>query len=160
MESTVSKIVATIVQQKLFGANRIQWENSPSLYNPGTLQWDPVRSIRLKYAKSWWADSPHRLEDLKSLSDYFPESDTLDPRQIHLVLVTDKLFPFKHRRNVSSLLTAPRLPLVSYLYETGINLKFFLVRGTPGSGKTYLCRLLYDHIMAEDPEARLTLLTF
>ncbi|KAJ7709681.1 hypothetical protein B0H17DRAFT_1190862 [Mycena rosella] len=70
------------------------------------------------------------------------------------------VFSLKHRRNVSSSLTAPRPPLVSYLYETGINFKFFLVRGTPGSGKTYLCRLLYDYIMAEDPEARLTLLTF
>ncbi|KAJ7262758.1 hypothetical protein B0H12DRAFT_1104331 [Mycena haematopus] len=53
----------------------------------------------------------------------------------------------------------PRTRLVEFLYNVGPNQKVFLVKGTPGSGKTTLCGQLHDYILTKDTSARVTVIS-
>ncbi|KAJ7293189.1 hypothetical protein C8J57DRAFT_18719 [Mycena rebaudengoi] len=109
----------------------------------------------MKNARAWWRNNPHQPDDFTPLKDYM--TDNFDPDGIHLIVGTKTLFSMK---TIPLSMTAPRSDVVSYLYRIGIDLKFFLIRGTPGSGKTTLCSLLYNYILMEEPDSRLTLISF
>ncbi|KAF7377658.1 hypothetical protein MSAN_00188700 [Mycena sanguinolenta] len=63
-----------------------------------------------------------------------------------------------HQRPNSQSSLVVRTRLLEYLYETGLNLHYFLIKGTPGSGKLTLCNQLFDYIRIRDPDARVTML--
>ncbi|KAJ6466899.1 hypothetical protein C8R45DRAFT_480302 [Mycena sanguinolenta] len=63
-----------------------------------------------------------------------------------------------HQRPNSKSPLVVRTQLLEYLYETGLNLQYFLIEGTPGSGKTTLCAQLFDYISVRDPDAPVTMI--
>ncbi|KAJ7132316.1 hypothetical protein C8R44DRAFT_977950 [Mycena epipterygia] len=61
-----------------------------------------------------------------------------------------------HRRTMSLGSTVLREDLVGYLYRIAQQHRFFLVRGTPGSGKTILCYQLFNHLLQIAPDDRVS----
>ncbi|KAJ7736764.1 hypothetical protein DFH07DRAFT_927717 [Mycena maculata] len=150
----VAQLQTRLLQSEPFHS-RIKLDAEPALYHPGTtFKYESAPLILLRNAKIWWHQTPHRpVPELQLLSTLYPGE--LDSTNIHFVLVTKNLLA-SHRRNASLKIYVGRPTLVKFLFETAKRLRFFSVRGTPGSGKTSLGSLLHDYILETVPDVRVT----
>ncbi|KAJ7512763.1 hypothetical protein B0H11DRAFT_2213327 [Mycena galericulata] len=174
----VSSLIAFLIESQIYG-DSLKWEYSPNLVKARDLRWDPPETIR-DHIKSWWTTkrSPERMDDGTLLKTYFPQAPAgKSTETIDIVLTTTNTFAalYQVRRPISlsgvhdsptiQSLTHPSLSavsprdhLVSYLYDMVTEEKFFMVHGTPGSGKTTLCSLLYNYILAKEVDTAVSLI--
>ncbi|KAJ7762327.1 hypothetical protein DFH07DRAFT_407810 [Mycena maculata] len=96
------------------------------------------------------------LSELETLDSLF-KAASQRPSDIHLVVTTSSISPLMHKCGPSENVEVERRDLISYLHATALRLRFFLVRGTPGSGKTMLSKQLKKHILWLDSQARVTI---
>ncbi|KAJ7207125.1 hypothetical protein GGX14DRAFT_636360 [Mycena pura] len=135
--TTFSQFLTAIVEGKYYGVG-FGWEQKPTLHAPAP------------DLNKWGTQYPA----LSRLSEYFAEPPS--PTEIHVVIVTSDLATQTHTRTRPPA-EVQRSELVSYLYEAGKQLGLFLVRGTPGSGKTTVCWQLRNYILDNDSGARVTI---
>ncbi|KAJ7773375.1 hypothetical protein B0H16DRAFT_147767 [Mycena metata] len=145
----------TSLVDSLFPTIEVADEAAPSLYKTsGIIQYSTDASQLQESIRKWWATNPEKLGEIATLREYFPDGPTgRQTKSIDLVLLNH--YNYKHfapRQKISVHGLAPRDSLVSELYNIAKDNwdRFFFVRGTPGSGKTTLCHLLYDRILQDE----------
>lgn len=91
------------------------------------------------------------------LSTYFPD----DPpsRHLHIIFKPQGGKTISPYRVLSDGTKSPRTETVKNVYQKVLQHQLVQIRGTPSSGKSVLLDLLYDHILAVEPQASLKYLT-
>ncbi|KAE9408450.1 hypothetical protein BT96DRAFT_970740 [Gymnopus androsaceus JB14] len=121
------------------------------LYKPKNLSWMP-RDTLMERTKSWLLTTrPTNLDEHLLLKSYFPQGLESQNGRKHWIRwnADDYQFPLAVIR---------REELVKSLYTHARAQRFFLVHGSPGSGKTTLCRLLHNYILDQEKDAEVQVL--
>ncbi|KAJ7940230.1 hypothetical protein B0H13DRAFT_1937138 [Mycena leptocephala] len=127
--------------------------NKSVLYKPEGLKWHSNSDTFQQRVGRWWSTAPTKLPELFFLSAYFKPSD-VEPggndTEVDLVVFFNvEVSTTQHRRTISLSGIIPRTELVSYIYDAAKAQKILHIRGTPGSGKTVLSKLLFNHIVSQ-----------
>ncbi|KAJ7710016.1 hypothetical protein B0H17DRAFT_250172 [Mycena rosella] len=155
LDRTVNEVIGIVIDKSLY--QQFSWNNKPRIHQPEGLQFDEDQQRMLRKARIYLDTKPDNMSELRPLRSFFGDGPRRPDGQIDLFLMSDKIEVNMHRRAISLDARILRPKLVDYLYEAAQQSQIFLVRGTPGSGKTTLCQLLFNHIIAKEPGSRVSM---
>ncbi|KAJ6508973.1 hypothetical protein C8R45DRAFT_461444 [Mycena sanguinolenta] len=144
-EDTLGAVLSILIEDAVYG-DRLNG-GSATFYRPVGLLCSPARNL-LERANEWLSNNPSPLALEETIESLFRAPDRT---QVQLLITIPSPAP-THRRPISLKPEIYSRPgLVSFIYKTALKQQFFFVQGSPASGKSTLCELLFNRICITEP---------